>query len=1365
MKPNPHISLPLETLLRMLGQRGFRLTPDLQVRVQKVLITLGKEKLSHPADLATVLCPLLAQDEGQQELFYEVFDQWLEVHVQPPEEKETPVEPVEIRQDRLKWQVPAVISGIVTIILMGLGLWWWLVPPEELKPKTHFYPEAYCVGMGKPLKLTNETSLSGVDTGNGMSDQPLTFRKKVSTKDIEWLWDYGDGNTDSVEHPEPHIYTQSGPHTIRLTAIREGIDSTYEVKVFVAGASVPDASFSYGNEGRIYTFTPDNINPGWEYRWDIGDGKSASIPKIASNSSVFEGEFGHSENLYVILSVWIPVDTAGLCNATQAEILDLRQELVQPNPLKPYHDDGEFKGFAWRNITWILWPMVCLLAGFLYWANYRYQRRMPDDEGFMRIFRDSSGPPVELPFPSQDEILSSQGDIHALATTLRQGEMGERKFLDIDASLRKTIRQGGYPQLAYRQMSRPVEYLALIESEGPEDQQAKLFAAFLDILRGEQVPVEVWYFQHDLSQCYRPGREESISLNRLGQLFAGHRLMIFGKGETLLDPRTSSLRPGLESLLPLWDERALLTPLPVGDWSRREQMLREYFAILPADLEGQLGLMEALQEDRTADFRTLQRRLIRNRLDEPVLMDYDLANVYDLRAYLGERRFRWLAAAALYPRPVWELTLAMASGLDKTKEGEVTYEDLLLLTRIPWLRDGDLSEDLRGELIDSLDEETEREARQILLRMLELADVPEHSYAALEKETQRSVNLALLKPEDKRYQKGLEVMFAKGLLDPATRSQVRKSASKGWKDIILHLALLLALQAGGLGLLWINNVAPKGQMAGLAYPRVDSLAEYINLAGEAIENRNYDLADEFLSKAIDLNPSYAPARYQLDYLNYRTGLEAYQIRDWENVEDELVNGMSETNQFGSELDTLYWHRDHTLGLAYYYDEKIDSAIKRMNMIPQSFFGDFGTPNLQTLLRRYLKAEELQRVIANALQQADFLFINASGINTLEAWQSVRDAYQQILAIDPGNVLARTRVSVIEEEMERIARKFNISGRIRDVRTGEQIVRASIIVLEDTFYSDELGLFEATGFIKNIVADSQISLSIAANGYQYGNITLPYISENVLIKLVPNPNIKDIPIPEMVFIKGGTFDIGSEDFEDARPVHKVTLDDFWIGKYEVTNKEFAFFLNAYGSDKVRDGEYEGKLMIEEHKWGLVKNNDGTWAPAEGKENHPVIQVSWFGGNEYARWLSKQTGQDWRLPTEAQWEYVAGGGADNRTQYIGTNDQNDFDKYYWHYANFNSQTHPVGLKSPVRIGDSEIYDLGGNVWEWCGDWYDETYYQTEQNWVNPVGPISGQSRVVRGGSWNTFGDLYFRPASRNRYNPNLRDDFIGLRLSRY
>jgi formylglycine-generating enzyme required for sulfatase activity len=171
------------------------------------------------------------------------------------------------------------------------------------------------------------------------------------------------------------------------------------------------------------------------------------------------------------------------------------------------------------------------------------------------------------------------------------------------------------------------------------------------------------------------------------------------------------------------------------------------------------------------------------------------------------------------------------------------------------------------------------------------------------------------------------------------------------------------------------------------------------------------------------------------------------------------------------------------------------------------------------------------------------------------------------------------------------------------------------------------------------------------------------------------------------------------------------------------------------------------MIYEHKWGLKKSGS-RWVPEAGYEDYPVVCVTWYGARQYARQYGK------RLPTEAEWEKACRGG--NSGKYCFGDDEGKLGSYAW-YGEEKGSTHPVGQKLANAFG---LFDMHGNVWEWCEDWYDSGYYARSLV-QNPTGG-GGEYRVLRGGSWYSYA-VVCRSADRYGNAPGIRSDDYGFRCA--
>jgi formylglycine-generating enzyme required for sulfatase activity len=231
---------------------------------------------------------------------------------------------------------------------------------------------------------------------------------------------------------------------------------------------------------------------------------------------------------------------------------------------------------------------------------------------------------------------------------------------------------------------------------------------------------------------------------------------------------------------------------------------------------------------------------------------------------------------------------------------------------------------------------------------------------------------------------------------------------------------------------------------------------------------------------------------------------------------------------------------------------------------------------------------------------------------------------------------------------------------------------------------------------------------------------------------------------MVFVKGGKFQMGTNELAtEEEPVHSVTLDSFYIGKFEVTQEE----------------------------WEAVMDNN----PSIFKgDNLPVDNVDWYNAVEYCNKRSEKEGltpcykgsgdditcdfnaNGYRLPTEAEWEYACRGGLESRNyMYSGSNNP---DEVAWHEMNSEDKTQPVGKKKPNEIG---IYDMSGNIWEWCWDWYDKEYYKNSPA-NNPKGAASGKQRSYRGGGGPGGRIMWLRSTERYSLEPTYKSFDMGLRI---
>ena len=284
--------------------------------------------------------------------------------------------------------------------------------------------------------------------------------------------------------------------------------------------------------------------------------------------------------------------------------------------------------------------------------------------------------------------------------------------------------------------------------------------------------------------------------------------------------------------------------------------------------------------------------------------------------------------------------------------------------------------------------------------------------------------------------------------------------------------------------------------------------------------------------------------------------------------------------------------------------------------------------------------------------------------------------------------------------------------------------------------------------KNIIPDHDYKIMLESDEY-YSEIEAIRISE--LEHKLYIPTLKKYSVKGMVFVKGGIFQMGSNECDDEKPTHTVTIDDFYIGKHPVTQKE----------------------------WKIIMGNNPSYLKGD---NLPVEQVNWYDAVEFCNKKSIKEGlnpcytgsrkkitcnfsvNSYRLPTEAEWEFASRGGMESKGyHYSGSN---IIDEVAWYPKNsgvifliIGGQTAEVGLKHSNELG---IYDMSGNVWEWCNDWY-ESDYNSSSSRNNPKGPSSGSQCIIRGGSFLSHYS-YCQVTSRYFLDPYFTGRDYGFRLAR-
>lgn len=319
------------------------------------------------------------------------------------------------------------------------------------------------------------------------------------------------------------------------------------------------------------------------------------------------------------------------------------------------------------------------------------------------------------------------------------------------------------------------------------------------------------------------------------------------------------------------------------------------------------------------------------------------------------------------------------------------------------------------------------------------------------------------------------------------------------------------------------------------------------------------------------------------------------------------------------------------------------------------------------------------------------------------------------------------------------------GRLPLVRDGlEEVFKRPVVFKEALLLDIPVITPLNTKNTNNSTKASVSTIGSDTQGYRHQEAVKPVVKatsipNNINHKILATPtycsakNIKEAAIRitcpvtrmELILVKGGTFQMGDTIGDgdcDEKPAHEVYLDAFYIGKYPVTQRE----------------------------WKMIMGNNPSYFKSD---RNPVENINWNDCQEFIKILNQKTGKQYRLPTEAEWEYAARSGGKNE-KYAGGN---NVDAVAWYDSNCGGKTHPVGHKPSNGLC---LFDMSGNVSEWCQDWYNSGYYKSSPK-SNPQGPSSGSRKVIRGGSCDQSARST-RVTSRPYFRPESRHNLYGMRL---
>ncbi|MEO0581373.1 MAG: hypothetical protein AAF135_04030 [Bacteroidota bacterium] len=330
-------------------------------------------------------------------------------------------------------------------------------------------------------------------------------------------------------------------------------------------------------------------------------------------------------------------------------------------------------------------------------------------------------PPYRWTFDLEvPEILATNDRILTLVQQMRGREESDAHQLNLPATVHATIRKAGRLQPIYRAQTRPTEYLILIDRKSSQNHQAQLFNLLYETFKAQEIYARRYYYNGDPRICWNEESPAGITLSELKNRYPDHRLLIFGTGYAFLSQRKGTFTKWA-SLLDAWETKALLSPIPVEAWGRRELILGKKFQLMPTGLTGLRQVVEVLEKDTTISPKMWKELS----LAEEQKLQVDGDNLIEsLRKYFDAQTLEWIAACALWTSVHWDLTLFLGRKVKENyaAEGESTQLELaevIQIARIPWFVEGEIPVEAKKQLLDFLPEARQNALRAEIYTLME----------------------------------------------------------------------------------------------------------------------------------------------------------------------------------------------------------------------------------------------------------------------------------------------------------------------------------------------------------------------------------------------------------------------------------------------------------------------------------------------------------------------------------------------------------------------------------------------------------------------------------------------------------------------
>ena len=594
-----------------------------------------------------------------------------------------------------------------------------------------------------------------------------------------------------------------------------------------------------------------------------------------------------------------------------------------------------------RNIKLAL--VALLLSSFFFYQIRRYVQRIRKRRGEKKIIQQDTS--FKLPLKIENKTpLNFASQFHTVMNQFRQREKSDRSVLNMKKTIVATAKSGGIIDFQYDQLTKSKEYLILIDKEASEETQLSFFEQIFQTLAKNDVYAERFFFAALPNICWNDDYPQGLSSEELYLKYGHCRLLIFSTGEEFFDSDTSKIKRDAKSLL-LWDNRVILTPKNMSDWSVGENDLESQFKLLPSDMSGFSQVMNHLENNNTTLLKKLKTEI--NESTSTIFIDKNRI-VQSLQIHFNSELQRWIAACAVYPTLTWDLIMRLGQVLSTAgKKSIVNYTNISKLARLEWFQKGKIPDEARTILLNNItafsiaDERLVRaEIRDILKK-----NIPEEGTDTYEQyQLFAASNELLTQPKTKR-KKQLLKKYRK-LHDRNTPEDIihldRLREMDATVDILVPQSMRKYVFEEGNQILGIKNWVSFALVAFLAF--LIMIPKFYYLPYEDIKaiDGNY-----FSTSSLDGKVNFSKIFSQY---HYNQGVKAYQQNFFDQAKRSFNKAIAYENFYvenKTNTSSNLAMYQHALGAAHLYANEIKVA-QQINSMLQKEHSDFLKSNFPNL---------------------------------------------------------------------------------------------------------------------------------------------------------------------------------------------------------------------------------------------------------------------------------------------------------------------------------------------------------------------------------------------------------------------------------